>query len=103
VAQRVRRVIKDLDFIPSRIAATLKYGRGKTCGVIVPGLANPFHPESLAEFGKILAESHREMLLTAAVLWSAGRHSNVSTLGGILPSVRIDSDCLIEADSHIEY
>jgi LacI family transcriptional regulator len=63
-AQRVRRVIKDLDFIPSPIAATLKYGRSKTYGVIVPDLTNPFYPEFLVEFERILVESHREMLLT---------------------------------------
>src|SRR5271169_3911470 len=60
-AERVRRVIKDLDFIPSPIASTLKYGRSKTYGVIVPDLTNPFYPEFLVEFEKILVESHREM------------------------------------------
>ncbi len=63
-AQRVRRIIKDLDFIPSPIAATLKYGRSKTYGVILPDLTNPFYPEFLVEFEKILVESNREMLLT---------------------------------------
>jgi DNA-binding LacI/PurR family transcriptional regulator len=63
-AQHVRRIIKDLDFIPSPIAATLKYGRSKTYGVIIPDLTNPFFPEFLVEFEKILVESNREMLLT---------------------------------------
>lgn len=62
-AQRVRRIIKDLDFIPSPIAATLKYGRSRTYGVVVPDLANPFFPEFLVEFERILVESQREMLL----------------------------------------
>jgi LacI family transcriptional regulator len=62
-AQRVRKIIKDLDFIPSPIASTLKYGRSKTYGVIVPDLTNPFYPEFLVEFEKILVESQREMLL----------------------------------------
>jgi DNA-binding LacI/PurR family transcriptional regulator len=62
-AQRVRRIIRDLDFIPSPIAATLKYGRSKTYGVIIPDLTNPFYPEFLVEFEKILVESNREMLL----------------------------------------
>jgi DNA-binding LacI/PurR family transcriptional regulator len=39
-AQRVRKIIRDLDFIPSPIASTLKYGRSKTYGVIVPDLKN---------------------------------------------------------------
>ncbi|MGB6746132.1 MAG: LacI family DNA-binding transcriptional regulator [Terracidiphilus sp.] len=62
-AERVRRIIKDLDFIPSPIASTLKYGRSKTYGVVVPDLTNPFYPEFLVEFEKVLVESHREMLL----------------------------------------
>lgn len=63
-AERVRRIVQDLDFVPSPIAATLKYGRSRTYGVIIPDLTNPFYPEFLVEFEKILVESQREMLLT---------------------------------------
>ncbi|HZP03443.1 MAG TPA: LacI family DNA-binding transcriptional regulator [Terracidiphilus sp.] len=78
-AQRVRRIVQDLNFVPSPIAATLKYGRSRTYGVVIPDLTNPFYPEFLVEFEKILVESHREMLLTtiqsheAALINSVGR------------------------------
>jgi DNA-binding LacI/PurR family transcriptional regulator len=63
-AQHVRKIIADLDFVPNPIATTLKYGRSKTYGVILPDLTNPFYPEFLVEFERILVESDREMLLT---------------------------------------
>ena len=62
-AQRVRRAIQELDFIPNPIATTLKYGRSKTYGVIVPDLTNPFYPEFLLDFEQVLVENDQELLL----------------------------------------
>lgn len=63
VAQHVRRIIEELNFVPSPIATTLKYGRSKTCGLIVPDLANPFFPEFLIKFEELLLEDDLELLL----------------------------------------
>jgi LacI family transcriptional regulator len=63
VAQHVRRIIEELNFVPSPIATTLKYGRSKTCGLIVPDLANPFFPEFLIKLEELLVEDDRELLL----------------------------------------
>jgi LacI family transcriptional regulator len=62
-AQRVRRAIQELDFIPNPIATTLKYGRSNTYGVIIPDLANPFYPEFLLDFERVLVENDQELLL----------------------------------------
>src|ERR1035437_9555282 len=63
VAQHVRRIIEELNFVPSPIATTLKYGRSKTCGLIIPDLANPFFSEFLIKFEELLVEDDRELLL----------------------------------------
>ncbi len=62
-AQHVRRVIEELKFIPNPIATTLKYGRSKTYGVIIPDLTNPFYPEFLLNFEEVLVENDHELLL----------------------------------------
>ena len=62
-AQHVRRIIEELNFVPSPIATTLKYGRSKTYGLIVPDLANPFFPEFLIKFEELLVENDQELLL----------------------------------------
>jgi LacI family transcriptional regulator len=62
-AQRVRRVLEELKFIPNPIGTTLKYGRSNTYGLIVPDLTNPFYPEFILDFEKILVDNGQELLL----------------------------------------
>jgi LacI family transcriptional regulator len=62
-AQRVRRVIEELNFIPNPIATALKYGRSKTYGLIIPDLNNPFYSECLLSFEEALIENDQELLL----------------------------------------
>ena len=62
-ATHVRRILEELNFIPNPIATTLKYGRSKTYGVIIPDLTNPFFPEFLRSFEEALVENDHELLL----------------------------------------
>ncbi|MHB1020920.1 MAG: LacI family DNA-binding transcriptional regulator [Acidobacteriaceae bacterium] len=62
-AEHVQRVIDELNFIPNPVATTLKYGRSKTYGLIVPDLTNPFYPEFLLTFENLLVENDHEVLL----------------------------------------
>jgi DNA-binding LacI/PurR family transcriptional regulator len=62
-AERVRRILKELNYIPNPIATTLKYGRSNTFGLIVPDLINPFFPEFLLAFEQVLVENDHELLL----------------------------------------
>src|SRR5579871_5992369 len=57
-AERVRRVIADLKFVPNGSATTLKYGRSSTYGLIIPDITNPFFPEFIRSFESILVD-HR--------------------------------------------
>jgi len=62
-AQRVRRILDKLHFIPNPIATTLKYGRSNTYGLIVPDLTNPFLSEFILNFEAVLVENDHELLL----------------------------------------
>lgn len=62
-AEHVRRILEELNFIPNPIATTLKYGRSKTYGIIVPDLTNPFFPEFLVAFEEALIQNDHELLL----------------------------------------
>jgi len=62
-AEHVRRILDELKFIPNPIATTLKYGRSKTYGIIIPDLTNPFFPEFLVSFEEALVQNDHELLL----------------------------------------
>lgn len=62
-AERVRRVIDELKFIPNGSATTLKYGRSSTYGLIIPDITNPFFPEFIQSFEGILADTNHNMLM----------------------------------------
>jgi len=62
-ADRVRRVIEEMKFFPNTNATTLKYGKSSTYGLIIPDITNPFFPEFIRCFEKILVENNQEMLM----------------------------------------
>lgn len=62
-AERVRRVIAELKFFPNNSATILKRGHSSTYGLIIPDITNPFFPELIRSFEKILVENNREMLM----------------------------------------
>ena len=76
-ALRVRKIIEEVGFIPNPHATTLKYGRSKTFGLIVPDICNPFYAEFLAGFEHLLGEIDYELLFT-----------NVTNEDGLVASVR---------------
>jgi DNA-binding LacI/PurR family transcriptional regulator len=62
-AERIQRVIAELKFFPNSSATTLKHGKSSTYGLIIPDITNPFFPELIRSFEKILVENNREMLM----------------------------------------
>lgn len=71
-AERVRRVIDELKFVPNGSATTLKYGRSHTYGLIIPDITNPFFPEFIQAFESILADTNYNMLV-ATTEWRSLR------------------------------
>ena len=66
-AEKVRRVIDELKFIPNGSATTLKYGRSSTYGLIIPDITNPFFPEFIQSFEGILADTDHNMMMATTV------------------------------------
>jgi DNA-binding LacI/PurR family transcriptional regulator len=64
-AKRVRKILDEVNFIPNPSATTLKYGRSKTFGLIVPDISNPFYAEFVGAFEDLLIEVDHEVLLTS--------------------------------------
>lgn len=62
-AEKVRRIIDELKFIPNGSATTLKYGRSGTYGLIIPDITNPFFPEFIQSFEGILAGTDHNMIM----------------------------------------
>lgn len=62
-AERVRKVIEETRFVPNGSATTLKYGRSSTYGLIIPDITNPFFPEFIRSFERILVEKNQDMLM----------------------------------------
>lgn len=62
-AERVRRVIDELKFVPNGSATTLKYGKSGSYGLIIPDITNPFFPEFIRSFEAILVNKSQDMLM----------------------------------------
>jgi LacI family transcriptional regulator len=62
-AALVRRVIEELNFVPSGSATTLKHGRSDTFGVIIADVINPFFLEFLRDFEALLVSKEYGILL----------------------------------------
>ena len=64
-AERVRQILEEVNFIPNPSATTLKYGRSKTYGLIIPDISNPFYSEFMGEFEELIIETDHELLVTS--------------------------------------
>ena len=62
-AERVRKVIDELKFVPNGSATTLKHGRSSSYGLIIPDITNPFFPEFIRSFESILVNKKQDMLM----------------------------------------
>jgi DNA-binding LacI/PurR family transcriptional regulator len=62
--KRVQAILDEVGFIPNPSATTLKYGRSKTFGLIVPDICNPFYAEFLGVFEHLLRGIEHEVLFT---------------------------------------
>ena len=67
-AARVRKVIEETRFVPNGSAATLKYGRSSSYGLIIPDITNPFFPEFIRSFEAILVSNSQDMFMATTDL-----------------------------------
>lgn len=62
-AQRIRKIIQDLNFVPNNSAIHLKNGKSQIYGIIIPDLTNPFFTELVKIFEGLLVANEQEMLV----------------------------------------
>jgi len=103
-AEHVRKIIKELKFIPNSFCNHLEIWRSNTYGLIVPDLTNPFFPEFLLDFEEVLVENDHEILV-ATTQSSEEKLTNsvVESIGILMVSdgVKIGHACPIDAiDCH---
>lgn len=67
-AARVRKVIEETKFVPNGSAATLKYGRSSSYGLIIPDITNPFFSEFIRSFEGIIVNHSQDMFLATTDL-----------------------------------
>ena len=67
-AERVRRVINELKFVPNGNASVLKQGKSSSYGLIIPDITNPFFPEFIRSFESILETKNKDMLMATTDL-----------------------------------
>lgn len=67
-AERVRRVIDELKFVPNGNASVLKQGKSSSYGLIIPDITNPFFPEFIRSFELILETKNKDMLMATTDL-----------------------------------
>ncbi len=63
LAEKVRRAVAELGFLPHGPARTLVSGRSRILGLIVSDITNPFFPELIQGFEEVAVESGYEILI----------------------------------------
>lgn len=61
--ERVLRVIKELDYSPNLVAQSLKKGKTRSIGVIVPNLLNPHYSGFVEGLGKLCKQENYSLIL----------------------------------------
>jgi len=49
-AERIKKIIRDFNFVPNTSAIHLKNGKSQIYGIIIPDLTNPFFTETIKIF-----------------------------------------------------
>lgn len=62
-AQRIRKIVEDLHFVPNNSAIHLKNGKSQIYGIIIPDLTNPFFTETIKIFEELLFQNEQELLV----------------------------------------
>ncbi|MDN4482265.1 LacI family DNA-binding transcriptional regulator [Demequina lignilytica] len=119
IAERVRRVVDELGYKPSRVAQSLSLGRTSTVGVIVPDLGNPSFQQILHGVNRSAAAAGYRVLVadsaetpddepaliedvrrrTDAVIVCSPR-MNADTLAALLP--RVQPIALVNRDEPVD-
>jgi LacI family transcriptional regulator len=62
-ADQIRRIIRDLNFVPNNSGLYFKQGKSQIYGAIIPDMTNPFFMELVKNLEGLLVENERELLV----------------------------------------
>ena len=79
-AERVRRVISELKFVPNGSASILKQGKSRSYGLIIPDITNPFFPEFIRSFESILVSKNQDMLMATTDFHASRMQSTINRM-----------------------
>lgn len=65
LAERVWKVVRELNYFPNTQARALVSGRSRLLGLIVSEITNPFFPELIQEFEQVAVERGYEILIAS--------------------------------------
>ena len=97
--QRVYEAMQSLDYQPDQIARSLKVGRSRTIGVVVPDITNAFYPEVIRGIEEAAHRSGYGVLLCDSNEDPAREKEHLSTLF----SRRVDGVILACSDTSAAY
>jgi DNA-binding LacI/PurR family transcriptional regulator len=63
-AERIRKVIAEVGYVPNQSARTLSSGRSQLFGVIISDITNPFFPDLVSSFESRCMECNYDTILT---------------------------------------
>lgn len=97
--ERVVKAMERLQYHPDQIARSLKVGRSKTIGVVVPDITNPFYPEVIRGIEDAARHAGYEVLLCDANEDPLQEREYLATLG----ARRVDGVILACSDAAAAY
>ena len=65
-AERVLRAIKEVDYIPNRIAKSLRKAKNLVIGVLVPDIRNPFFPDIVKALSESLSDKGFQIVVASS-------------------------------------
>ena len=79
-AARVRKAMETLDYHADQIARSLKTGRTRVIGMVIPDVTNPFYPEVIVGAEEVAAAAQYSLILCNANEDAAQEQRQLSTL-----------------------
>lgn len=79
-ADRVREVMAQARYFPNNTATSLRSGRSRIYGLIIPDLTNPFFPEFIKAFETIAIRNEQEILLANTDFHPAGMQMSIQRM-----------------------
>jgi len=96
---RVARATRALDYRPNKLGRSLRFGRSRVIGIVVPDITNPFYPEMFRDIEKAATEKGYSVILCDSANDPKRERNHLETLY----ARRVDGVLVACADSRTSY